>query len=342
MSGSSVWSAVRTFVKRREIPRPELRCPRCRAEIERFWYHCPNCNKALVWGDAQMQTGAECRYCRWIVSDTFSFCPWCGRDISDEGSSPEPLKKPKGFKYERRCRRCHGGLQYPMQWCPWCDKVQHWKYERFQNDCPHCDRGVDDWMETCPWCGEDATGRDLVRQALRRVRSLLIVSRVKDWDYRILLRPGVSGVSPAAPKVIEIDRRYVTRKRRRDEISWNTLTGLILHELGHSFLYHNWSWPRSGRFRRTFGEVRKAYRVADEHWVDFERRRVATTLVDYVSRYAATHPQEDFAETFRFYVTRRGRLRELFGEFGRKRKGVIVFEKFLVLHDYVRSLRGWR
>ena len=43
-----------------------------------------------------------------------------------------------------------------------------------------------------------------------------------------------------------------------------------------------------------------------------------------------------------FYVTRRGRLRELFGEFGRKRKGVIVFEKLLVLHDYVRSLRGWR
>lgn len=342
MSGSSVWSAVRKFVKRRDTPRPELRCPRCRAEIERFWYHCPNCSKALVWGDIQLQTGTECRYCRWIVSDSFSHCPWCGRDISDEGSSPEPLKKPKGFKYERRCRRCHGGLQYPMQWCPWCAKVQHWKYERFQNDCPHCDRGVDDWMETCPWCGKDATGRDLVRQALRRVRSLLIVSRVKDWDYRILLRPGVSGVSPAAPKVIEIDRRYVTRKRRRDEISWNTLTGLILHELGHSFLYHNWSWTRSGRFRRTFGEVRKAYRVADEHWVDFERRRVATTLVDYVSRYAATHPQEDFAETFRFYVARRGRLRELFGEFGRKRKGVIVFEKFLVLHDYVRSLRGWR
>jgi len=35
-------------------------------------------------------------------------------------------------------------------------------------------------------------------------------------------------------------------------------------------------------------------------------------------------------------------LRELFGEFGRKRKGVVLFEKFLVLHDYVRSLWGWR
>jgi hypothetical protein len=133
---------------------------------------------------------------------------------------------------------------------------------------------------------------------------LLVVSRVTDWNYRILLRPGVSGVDPDAPKVIEIDRRYVTAKRHRDEISWNLLTGLILHELGHSFLYHHWSWTTTGRFRRAFGEVRKAYRV-DEHWVDFERRRIATTLPDYVSVYAATHPQEDFAETFRFYVARR-------------------------------------
>jgi len=60
---------------------------------------------------------------------------------------------------------------------------------------------------------------------------------------------------------------------------------------------------------------------------------IATTLTDYVSAYAATHPQEDFAETFRFYVARRGRLRELFAEFGRKRKGVRLYEKFLVLHE---------
>jgi len=231
---------------------------------------------------------------------------------------------------------------YPMQWCPWCGREQIWRYTHFKNICPHCDKGVDDWMDTCPWCGEDATGRVLIPRALTRARRLLVVSRVTDWNYRILLRPGVSGVDPDAPKVIEIDRRYVTAKRHRDEISWNLLTGLILHELGHSFLYHHWSWTTTGRFRRAFGEVRKAYRVADEHWVDFERRRIATTLPDYVSVYAATHPQEDFAETFRFYVARRGKLRELFGEFGRKRKGVQLFEKFLVLHDYVRSLRGWR
>jgi hypothetical protein len=61
-----------------------------------------------------------------------------------------------------------------------------------------------------------------------------------------------------------------------------------------------------------------------------------------VSVYASRHPQEDFAETFRFYVTRRGKLRELFSEFGKKRKGVIVYEKFLVLRDFLRQLRGHR
>ncbi|MGH7531179.1 MAG: putative zinc-binding metallopeptidase [Gemmatimonadales bacterium] len=327
----------------REVPRPELRCSRCHAELERFWGFCPSCSRRLEWPDTQRVTGAECGYCGWIVSDAHSWCPWCGREIADKDSSPEPLKAPKGFTFHARCDwSCGGGVMYPMRFCPWCGRRQEWRYDHFQNACPHCDRGVDDWMATCPWCGEDATGRDLIPRALRRARRLLIVSQISDWHYRVMLRPGVSGVAPRAPKVIEIDRRYVTGKRRRDEISWNMLTGLILHELGHSFLYHHWSWTRTGRFRRAFGEVRKAYRVADEHWVDFQRRRVATTHPEFVSAYAATHPQEDFAETFRFYVARRGRLRELFNEFGRKRKAVRVYEKFLVLHDYVRSLRGWR
>jgi hypothetical protein len=79
----------------------------------------------------------------------------------------------------------------------------------------------------------------------------------------------------------------------------------------------------------------------DNSWVYFQRRRIAIAPRDHVSTYAAKHPQEDFAEVFRFYVTRRGRLRDLFAEFGQKRKGVILYEKFLVLQDFVRALRGW-
>jgi hypothetical protein len=325
----------------REVPRPELRCPRCEAEVERFWEYCSDCGRGLVWRDAPPRTGAECFYCGWLVSDRFAFCPWCGRAIADADSSATPLKAPIGFRYDRRCQHgCGGGVMYPMRFCPWCGRPEQWPDRAFQNICPHCDRGVNDWMDVCPWCGQDATGRDLIPRALRRVRRLLALSRITRWEYRVLLRPGVSGVAHRAPKIIEVERRYVTN-RWRSEISWNLLTGLLLHELGHSFLFHHWGWTRTGRFRRAFGEVRIAYRVSDSTWVDFERRGVTTTLPDYVTAYAATHPQEDFAETFRLYVTRRARLRELFAEFGRKRKGVPVFEKVLVLHDYVRGLRGW-
>ena len=192
---------------RREVPKPEVRCPTCRAELEPFWAFCPNCSRRLEWRDTQRITNTECRYCRWMVSDTFSFCPWCGRDIADADSSSEPLKAPKGFKYHARCDwGCGGGVQYPMSYCPWCGRKQRWRYDHFQNICPHCNRGVDDWMGTCPWCGSDATGRDLIPRALRRARRLLVVSRIRDWHYRILLRPGVSGVAPDAPKIIEATR----------------------------------------------------------------------------------------------------------------------------------------
>ncbi len=330
--------------RRKEAPRPELRCT-CGAELRRYWSWCPACSRKLTWGDEAKVTGAECYRCGWIVADSFSHCPWCAADIYEEGhSSPEPLTAPKGFRRDAKCDAgCGGGVQYPMPWCPWCGKPQHWNEDRlFEGDCPHCARGVDDWMNTCPWCGNDATGRDLMAPALRRVRRLLQVSRIRDWGYRVMLRPGISGVDPHYPKVVEIEQRYVTMPRNRGEIPWSMLVGLVTHELGHSFLYHNWAWTRSGRFRRAFGEVTKSYRGMDDSWVYFQRRRVAISPVNHVTAYAARHPQEDFAETFRFYVTRRGRLRELFSEFGQKRKGVVVFEKFLVLHDYVRALRGWQ
>lgn len=328
--------------RREPTPRPELRCV-CGQRLQRYWRHCPQCSRGLKWGDTAHVTGAECFNCGWMVSDKFSTCPWCAVDIYEPGASnEEPLLAPKGFRMDARCDwGCGGGVQYPMPYCPWCGHEQTWNDEnKFEGECPHCSRGVDDWMNACPWCGNDATGRDLIPRALRRVRRLLLVSRVRDWGYRVLLRPGISGVDPRYPKIVEIEQRYVVGKRRRDEISWTMLVGLLSHELGHSFLYHNWAWTNTDRFRRAFGEVDKVYRGMDDTWVYFQRREVAIAPTNYVSAYASRHPQEDFAETFRFYVTRRGRLGDLFREFGRKRKGVVVYEKFLTLRDYLRQLRN--
>ena len=67
--------------RRREVPTPELRCPSCRAELERYWAYCPNCSRTLQWRDAGNVTGAECYSCGWMVSDKASYCPWCGVDI---------------------------------------------------------------------------------------------------------------------------------------------------------------------------------------------------------------------------------------------------------------------
>ncbi|NIR27745.1 MAG: hypothetical protein GWN84_00070, partial [Gammaproteobacteria bacterium] len=76
-----------------------------------------------------------------------------------------------------------------------------------------------------------------IPRALTRIRRLLTVSRIRDWGYRVVLRPGVSGVDPRYPKIVEIDQDYVVGQRR-DEIPWSVLVGLVCHELGHSFLYH--------------------------------------------------------------------------------------------------------
>ena len=324
----------------RRRARPVCKCGR---PVRRYWNFCPDCYRHLTWGDDDGITGAECFNCDWIVSERFSFCSWCGVDIYEEGvSSEEPLRAPRGFRHDGNCDKgCGGGVQYPMAHCPWCGGEQSWDWEnRFEGSCPHCGAGVQDDMDWCPWCGEDATGQSLIERTVTRVQRLLIVSRIRPWPYRVLLRPGVSGVDPRWPNIVEIEQKYVTGARRRDEIPWTMLVGLVVHELGHSYLYNHWSWTRTDEFSRLFGHVDKAYRGVDRSWVDFERRRVATTPVNYVSGYAATHPLEDFAETFRFYVTRRGKLRELFAEFGRKRKGVIVYEKFLALDRYITSQGG--
>ena len=224
-----------------------------------------------------------------------------------------------------------------MEYCPWCGGEQSWPpYDHFEGVCPHCDGGVDDSMDFCIWCGGDATGQDLIRPAVDRVRELLRRARMPAWDYRILVRPGVSGVDPEYPKIVEVRRRYV----QSDDVPWPAVIGLIAHELGHSFLFQNRRFARSAGFRRVFGDIDKPYKGVDESWVSFRRRSVPATPADHVTAYAATHPLEDFAETFRYYVVRSGRLRDLLAELGRKRKGVVVYEKFLTLDRYLERLRA--
>ena len=66
-----------------------------RAELNRFWSHCPYCGRSLVWRDTPRVNGAECHYCSWVVSDRFSFCPWCGGASRTATPVPSPSRRPK-------------------------------------------------------------------------------------------------------------------------------------------------------------------------------------------------------------------------------------------------------
>ena len=182
-----------------------------------------------------------------------------------------------------------------------------------RGESPHCSRGVDDRMNACPWCGGDPTGRDLIPRALTRVRRLLLVSRIKDWGYRVLLRPGSREWTPCILRSSRSSSAMwwagggETRSPGPcwwgcSPTSWDTASSIITG----SGPAPGSSGGRLGRWtRRTGGWTILVY---------FQRRRIAIAPTNFVSAYAAKHPQEDFAETFRFYVTRRGRLRDLFGE----------------------------
>ncbi|MEZ4456718.1 MAG: hypothetical protein R2882_09245 [Gemmatimonadales bacterium] len=188
-------------------PSDDPRC-QCGYPLQRYWRYCPNCARAQQWQDQAVLTGDSCHQCGWEISPRFLRCPWCRAMVYDEKTSAHrPMRAPKGFRMDARCDwGCGGGVQYPMAFCPWCGRRQQWEDDGFEGECPHCSRGVDDWMDHCPWCGGDATGRDLIPRALTNVRRLLRASGVPDWGYRILLRPGVSGVDGDYPKIVEIER----------------------------------------------------------------------------------------------------------------------------------------
>ena len=201
------------------------------------------------------------------LSPKFSFCPWCDYDLADEEPSEEQLKAPKGLPHGRPVRLRCAGRPDTMPYCHGRQGESWNEGRQVRRELPALCPGRGRWMDTCHWCGKDATGQDLIRKALHRVRVLLKAARIPDWGFRVLLRPGVSGVDPKYPKIVEIEQRYIVGARRRDEIPWQMLIGLISHELGHSFLYHHWHWTRAPAFRRTFGSG-QGVPVMDDAWVD--------------------------------------------------------------------------
>lgn len=129
--------------------------------------------------------------------------------------------------------------------------------------------------------------------------------------FDLLAVPDGAGVTGYRDGVVTLDLREVDdehrdRLRRRFGEDERTVVGHLRHEMGH----HYWAdlVERSGHlgeFRELFGDERADYAAALEaHYDVVDRRRHD----DHVSRYAASHPTEDWAETFARYLQIRDEL----------------------------------
>ncbi len=95
--------------------------------------------------------------------------------------------------------------------------------------------------------------------------------------------------------------RQAAREQMRER--YRTLLGHFRHESGHFYfesLLGN-DGPRLARFRALFGDETSDYQAA----IEAHYQRVQTEPVDtdrYISRYAASHPLEDWAETWAHWL----------------------------------------
>ncbi len=110
---------------------------------------------------------------------------------------------------------------------------------------------------------------------------------------------------------------------------------LLIHELGHHFAATCLTRADKARLAPLFGSIDRPYRRS---------RKPRTCSPDYVSRYAETHPVEDFAETFAVSLWRHWRprlvARLLRGKSGKCLRKLEAVEQ--LIHREARDLTGSR
>jgi hypothetical protein len=122
--------------------------------------------------------------------------------------------------------------------------------------------------------------------------------KANDGNTRVLTghEDGLVTLNLAEADPAEREKMRVAMKER-----YRTLLGHFRHEVGHYY----WDVlvqgsPALPRFRETFGDETVSY--ADALKAHYARMATPSYSESYISEYAASHPWEDFAETFAHYL----------------------------------------
>ncbi|MGH8548885.1 MAG: zinc-binding metallopeptidase family protein [Methylococcales bacterium] len=131
--------------------------------------------------------------------------------------------------------------------------------------------------------------------------------------------------------VLEADPLYREKIRQQMHEPYRTVLGHFRHEIGHYY----WDylgldpWMRS-RFRKVFGDEQIPYADALDRY--YKNSPLTGWQKDYITAYAASHPLEDWAETWAHYLHMRDML-----ETAREWKALIPPET----HDFDTGLQQW-
>jgi hypothetical protein len=255
-------------------------------------------------------------------------CSVCNHELDFESSSCSNCHSSVGYVSDRRevlvivadgpARYSVGGDTAPQWRCLNASWGCNWMLPADEGDvwCLSCrlTRGRPDEADPAAvvaWSAAEAAKRRLVFQLGEL--GLPIEPRSpttpQGLAFDLVHVPGASGVTGHDRGIITLDLSEAD-ERHRDELrrnlgeSFRTLIGHLRHEVGHYYFARLVTQDDViADFRSLFGDERIDYSSAlDEH---YRRARIGsdeTDLDPFVTAYAASHPLEDWAETFAHYL----------------------------------------